>query len=109
MTYRIYLLSYKTEFLKYKAVGMVEPIDLDDDFALRRAIWRLGTPPNSPSVTACVPKNFKIPCDRVLALAMKRNPTPSPRSDPKEKGHVSNKVYEIPCDRVLTSVMKQIN
>ena len=38
MTYRIYLLSYKTEFLKYKAVGMVEPIDLDDDFALRRAI-----------------------------------------------------------------------
>ena len=78
-------------------------IDLDDPSDLPRL--RLRRLENS----TCVPKsNSKIPSDRVLASALKRNPASIyQRSNPKEKGHVSIKVSKIPSDRVLAFALKR--
>ena len=78
-------------------------IDLDDPSDLPRL--RLRRLENS----TCVPKsNSKIPSDRVLASALKRNPASLyQRSNPKEKGHVSIKVSKIPSDRVLACALKR--
>ena len=68
---------------------------------------RSSTSVISTSVSACVPKNTKIPPDRVLTLVVKRDHALSPSSNPKEKGHVSIKDSKFTCDGVLALAVKR--